>query len=287
MSIVFNYRVHHRTSVDGRLPEYTCWVCYNNIVKLVFSEYPAKYEGYVFPYKVWAIEESKDERSVLLNQGFLPSRMKIGLWYLARSLRIDLQTFTESSENRRVVKNTHVFSCEVQEKSAFSLTEEKLHWVSTFAKEVAKKAEYSASSVKRIFSSHASARVMVWLSEGVEVGYSPLMETDRAIFYWHGFHKSDITNSGLGARMMLEAVKWAKEHGKQYAYLGTVYTNASLYKTNYKGWQFFNGFRWSNSKEELKFLIGKDQYDDGNELLMDEKYRERFYNNDIVRMLKG
>jgi len=54
---------------------------------------------------------------------------------------------------------------------------------------------------------------------------------------------------------MLEAVNWAKESGKEYLYLGTCYEESALYKTEFKGVEFFNGFRWSDNLEELKGLV--------------------------------
>ena len=253
-------------------------------MRLKFSEYPAKYEDYRFPYKVWALEDSPAERDELLDMGFLPSRMKIGLWYLARSMRVDLADFTESSENRRVTKNTAEYGFNVSD-SLPSLRDEENAWVFEFAKSVAKGSDYSETSVKRVFSKHLSQRVFTWERDGEIVGYVPLMVTEKAIFYWLAFYKEDKFATGLGSRMMLEAIKWAKDEGKTHAYLGTVYTNSSLYKTNFKGWEFFDGFGWSGDKEKLKYMIGKDRYDDSPELLMDKEFRKRFYNDRLREMV--
>ena len=252
-----------------------------------FSEYPASYEEYKFPYKVWAIEDSSDERDELLNMGFVPSRMKIGLWYLARSMRVDLSKFSESSENRRVVKNTSEYGFSFSKDISLNLSDEKNRWVFDFAKSVAKKSEYSSSSVKRVFSKYLSQGIFVWERDGEIAGYVPVMITKESIFYWLGFYKEDKFKTGLGSRMMLEAIKWATDNGKSHAYLGTVYTNSSLYKTNFKGWEFFNGFEWSNDKDQLKYLIGKDRYDDSPELLMDEEFKKRFYDGRVMKVLEG
>ncbi|MCA9392547.1 hypothetical protein KC614_05125, partial [candidate division WWE3 bacterium] len=69
-------------------------------MRLIFSEYPAEYESYRFPYQVWGVQEDDDDADDALELGFMPSRMKIGLWYLGRSLRISMKRFKENSENR-------------------------------------------------------------------------------------------------------------------------------------------------------------------------------------------
>lgn len=244
-------------------------------MKLLFSEYPATYSEYKFPYHIWAWQEPKDETDSLLAQGFLPTRFKINLWYLARSSRVNLDTFEESSENRRILKNTHDFSFEEVEQHAFTLTDEYMGIVRSFLKTV--DTEFSDAAIKRLFSSHLCNKIIIWKKDGNVMGLSPILTTDQSYFYWYGFYHPDYQSSGIGMRMMLHAVLLAKEEGKKYVYIGTVYTKGSLYKTNFEGFEFFNGFQWRNSKDELKYLIEKDGKSKGHDLFKDERYMENFY----------
>jgi len=246
-------------------------------MQLLFSEYPATYKSYTFPYQVWAKEESTTERDQLLAQGFLPTRQKIGLWYLARSSRIALDRFEVSSENRRVLKNTDQFTATVTKASQFTLTQEHFQVIRTFCIQTIG-TTFSESSVKRMFSPHWCSTVIEWHKDGVLVGVSPVLETDSSIFYWYGFLDPEQSKSGLGMRMMLEAVMQAKEAGRQFGYVGTTYTKSSLYKTNLKGFEFFNGFGWSNNEDELKYLLEKDTHRESPELFKDTEYLKRFHN---------
>lgn len=255
-------------------------------MKLIYSEYPADYSKYRFPYQVWGIEESVNDRDQLLAQGFLPSRMKIGLWYLARSSRVDLQKFTESSENRRIIKNTNDFEVQVQPIGEFKLTDDMLTMVERFSKKKMD-GKLSAKAIKRIFSPHMSEFVMIWSLNGGVVGFVPIMKTLGAIYYWFAFYDDTNIESGLGLRMMLEAVKYAQLAKLKYAYLGTVYTNSALYKTNFNGFEYFNGFEWSTNKDELKYLIGKDQYKDNDELFKDDIYLNRFHDSSLNILLRN
>jgi len=255
-------------------------------MKLLFSEYPAQYSNYQFPYQVWAVEESNNERDALLAQGFLPTRFKIGLWYLARSCRVNLPNFEESSENRRIVKNTEQFASTVTHAKEFALEPEHFALIHTFCNEVIG-TDFSESSIKRIFSSHLCSKVIEWHDADRLVGVSPVLETNEAIFYWYGFLDPAYSKSGLGMRMMLEAVMQAKEAGKQFGYVGTIYTKSSLYKTNLKGFEFFNGLGWSDNEDELKYLLEKDTHHESPELFKDAEYLKRFHNaqhiGDIIK----
>lgn len=245
-------------------------------MQLVFSEYPSNYEQYQFPYQVWAIESSFSERDELLRQGFIPSRARVGLWYLARSMRINLKDFQISSENRRVIKNTSDFTYQIKQTGDWRLPPAELAWVIDFAEQKTGGA-FAVSSIKRVFEQRLSTVVFVWRdSSGKTVGYVPVMQTDRAVFYWLAFYKPELFKSGLGSRMMLEVLDWAQGDGKAFGYLGTVYSNSSLYKTNFSGWEFFNGWQWSSDKELLKYLIGRKQVAEQIELLKDEEFVARF-----------
>lgn len=253
-------------------------------MRLLFSEYPAQYDNYQFPYQVWAMEESTAERDALLAQGFLPTRLKIGLWYLARSCRVNLQEFEESSENRRIVKNTQQFLATVTKTEQFTLEQKHLSLISAFCKEVIG-TDFAESSLKRIFSKHLCTKVIEWHEGETLVGLSPIMETESSIFYWYGFLNPEFSKSGLGMRMMLDAVMRAKTEGKTHAYIGTIYTAGSLYKTNFKGLEFFNGLGWSNNEDELKYMLEKDTNPQSPELFKDTEYLNRFHNAQHIGQL--
>ena len=67
-------------------------------------------------------------------------------------------------------------------------------------------------------------------------------------------------------------------------YLGTCYSGTALYKTQFAGAEFFNGFRWSNDLDELKFIIKRDKKELTQHLLETEEYREAFYKGDLGKI---
>ena len=75
-------------------------------MKIFRSESFVDYSTYTFNYAIYCLKESQNELPQIYNKGFLPYSNNIELkqetYYLARSLRVDLKNFKETSENRRV-----------------------------------------------------------------------------------------------------------------------------------------------------------------------------------------
>jgi arginyl-tRNA--protein-N-Asp/Glu arginylyltransferase len=188
-------------------------------------------------------------------------------------LRIDLDKFELSSENRRILNKTEGFKFDLFDLDKFDYTNEIQKnckdWFNTrFNRKV-----ISAQGVKKVFLEDNNNKVFVWKSSSEIVGFVPCIESDDLIYYNFAFYNPDYYKSNLGARMMLQAVIYAKEQGKKYIYLGSIYTQGSLYKTEFNGFEFFNGMSWTSNKSELKYLL---DYDVDDYMLRDESYRKTF-----------
>ena len=57
-----------------------------------------------------------------------------------------------------------------------------------------------------------------------------------------------------------------------------------LYKTQFDGAEFFNGFRWSDTLTELKYILHRDQKDLRQHLLETEAYRDDFYKGSLEKI---
>ena len=85
--------------------------------------------------------------------------------------------------------------------------------------------------------------------------------------------------------MMTSSVAFFAERHFQFLYLGSCYRQNALYKTQFSGAEFFNGFRWSASLDELKYLIRREQHDVRQHLLETEDYRQTFYDGELARII--
>jgi hypothetical protein len=84
--------------------------------------------------------------------------------------------------------------------------------------------------------------------------------------------------------MMTSAVNLFTERGFEFLYLGSCYSQNALYKTQFAGAEFFNGVRWSDNLDELKYLIRRDRHD--HHLLESEEYRRNFYGGELNRVVE-
>ena len=96
----------------------------------------------------------------------------------------------------------------------------------------------------------------VW--RGLGVSYANLGENEKAI---HAF------------TACLEA---EPRSALTHIYLGTCYSKSALYKTQFRGCEFFNGFRWTNHLAELKALLRR-QSQPGKHYLEDAAALGEFY----------
>ena len=91
---------------------------------------------------------------------------------------------------------------------------------------------------------------------GDEVGTSTLyLEENAMVFYYYAFYDLNYYARNLGMYMMTSAVDYFAHKHFNYIYLGSCYSRNALYKTQFLGAEFFNGFCWSNNLNELKYLL--------------------------------
>lgn len=254
-------------------------------MKLFFSEFKANYSQYHFPYQVWLLKEEGDSWDEIYNAGFLPMRNIPGVFYLSRNVRVNLENFELSSENRRILKKSESFEAKLASLNEFDYTPKVQKLCKDYANERLG-GIFTSASIKSVFSGKVYSHVFVFSKNGEseEAGFAVVKITEKNLQYGHSFYNINFLEENLGARMMLEAVVWAKENSKNYAYLGTCYEKSSLYKTEFKGVEFFNGFGWNDNLDELKYLLirEKQQY-----LLKDREYLEKFHENDFHKILNN
>lgn len=252
-------------------------------MKLIFGEHKPNYSLYNFPYQVWLLKEENDSVDGIYNMGFLPMRNLYNVYYLCRSLRVALNRFVPSSENRRILRKTENISFDILDTGDFEYTGEVQRFCLKYSKERIGPGIFSAKSLKSIFKGSTFNKIFVFKENKNEVvGYAVCYENKNLLHYSHSFYNVEYFEKSLGAGMMLKCIIWAKENQKKYSYLGTCYEQKTLYKTEYDGCEFYNGFRWSSDLEELKYLIinNSDRY-----LFKNKEYLEKYYKSDLNDIL--
>ena len=249
-------------------------------MKLVFSEAQADYSHYIFPYAIWAFPESGETPGDLFQLGFLPSSRELDRFYLCRQVRVDLQKYRPSSENRRILRKGEGIAAELIARTEFDYTAERREFYKAYADSKFGKEVMPYDRLDLLFESKITSHVLIFKdpASGAEVGTVTLyLEPGRLAYYYYAFYDLNFCGRNLGMYMMTFAVSFFAERGLPFLYLGSCYSANALYKTQFSGVEFFNGFRWSANLEELKYLIRRAENKQRQHLLETEEYRRMFY----------
>jgi arginyl-tRNA--protein-N-Asp/Glu arginylyltransferase len=259
-------------------------------VKLLFSEQKPDYDHYQFPYAIWAIPEDGEAPSEIFNAGFLPSSRNLDRFYLCRQIRVSLGGFKPSSENRRIVRKGAGIIVELIPRDQFDYTPERRQFFKTYADIKFGNDVMSFERLDALFSSPIISHLLVFTdaATNAEVGVATLyVEGGELAYYYYAFYDLNYYARNLGMFMMTSAVTLFAERGFKHLYLGTCYSPPALYKIQFVGAEFFNGFRWSDNLTELKYIIKRDKKELYQHLLESEDYRKEFYSGDLGQIAEA
>ncbi len=192
------------------------------------------------------------------SDGFVFTRIGKGVMNQTRSLRIDLNKFELSSENRRVLTRTEELVLSIQP-IPYAKYEWTIHKMGKkfYEKKFGEKT-FSAQKIKELIADEEKSnfnKLFIYKKDGNNIGYCICLETKNILHYCYPFYQLQNTNyqlPNLGMGMMLKAIVWAKENGKKYTYLGSFQRPSDVYKLQFTGLEWFDGKEWQNDLNELK-----------------------------------
>ncbi|MFQ5629760.1 MAG: hypothetical protein ACE5I1_13430, partial [bacterium] len=215
-------------------------------MKLLFSEHKSDYPNYIFPYAIWAIPEESETPADIFAKGFLPASRNFERYYMCRHVRVALQHFTPSSENRRIFKKSKGIELALLSRSDFDYTPERRHFFKTYADIKFGKDVMTYGRLDTLFDAKIVSHVLLFTDcqSGKEVGAVTLyLEPSRLAFYYYAFYDLNYYERNLGMFMMTSAVAHFAGLQYEHLYLGSCYSRNALYKTQFAGAEFFNGFK--------------------------------------------
>ena len=230
-------------------------------MKIFLSENLVDYGTYTFNYAIYALKESQEELPVIYNKGFLPYTGHTGLsrevFYHARSLRVDLSKFADTSENRRVNRMVEPLNIrvEVVAKSDFDIhNQEFVSFCETYISERIGDEHMSHERLNFILEQETGSHFFIFKNDQKTLGYVYAALNSEMVHYWFAFFDTEYMHShSLGKWMMWRVITWAKENNLKYAYLGTAYKPAALYKIrDHKGLEYWDGNIWNTDINQLK-----------------------------------
>jgi arginyl-tRNA--protein-N-Asp/Glu arginylyltransferase len=197
--------------------------------------------------------------SAMYGDGFVFTRIKRGAMTQTRSVRIDLKKFELSSENRRVLRKTENIEMRITR-----LPHPDYDWriakmgFDFYTKKFGKKT-FSANKIKELLTSEQSNYnlLMKFIDHDSKesVGYAICFDNKDLLHYAYPFYNLNSSISNLGMGMMTKAIVWAKEQDKKFVYLGSAKNSTAIYKTQFSGFEWFDGKEWQTNIEELKKIL--------------------------------
>ncbi len=227
-------------------------------MKIFKSESLVDYSTYTFNYANYCIKESQNELPTIYEAGFLPYSNDITLqeevFYMARSLRVELERFNASSENRRVARKIAELdiTLEVLDYNIFEKTSEFEDFCFDYASQRFSNA-ITRDRLSYILNAKSIQKIFHFYSKAKTLGYVIAITEGNTLHYWFAFFSLEYPKYALGKWMMYSVINWAKENAYDYVYLGTCYGEKSLYKVrDFKGLAFWNGNGWNQDVKLLK-----------------------------------
>jgi leucyl-tRNA---protein transferase len=205
---------------------------------------------------------SESEITEKYAQGYILTRIDKGIMNQIRSVRIDLQKFELSSENRRILRKADNMQLEIQK---LPLSDQSYDWkIHKLGKDFYSNKfgdnVFSASKIKELITNdHKSNYTHLYkyidISSNNVIGYAILYQNQHIVHYAYPFYEFEIYNSNYGMAMMLNAIVDAQLTHKKYIYLGSATTIKDKYKLQFKGIEWFENNIWSNDIEKLKKIL--------------------------------
>lgn len=254
-------------------------------MKLLFSEYKSDYTNYIFPYAIWALAEDGETPADFFSRGFLPASPEFERFYMCRHLRVALEHFRPSSENRRILRKGKGIGLELVPRNEFDYTPARRNFCKTYADIKFGDGVMTLERLDRLFSSPIVSHLLVFTEQtsGKEIGVVMLyLEPEKLAYYYYAFYDLNYQNRSLGMFMMTSALAHFAALGFEHIYLGSCYSKNALYKTQFAALEFFNGLEWSDKLAELKYLITRDSKSVTQHLLETDDFLDRFYPQGIA-----
>ncbi len=229
-------------------------------MKIFKSEFAHSYKTYSFGYCEYAEVEDADSFADVYAEGFLPYSGTKGVkrtCYLARSARVRLADFSFSSENRRIAKqfdgqftkrSIPIEEFDTNDKTFLAFCADyflKRHGEGVMPEE----------RLRTILDAGFITHIDVYETNDTRiVGYALMVNDVTMSHFWFSFYDLEYAYKSLGMWLMLDAARTAKQEGKEYFYVGTVYGEKALYKTNFEALEFFDGNVWNRDIKLLRSL---------------------------------
>lgn len=180
--------------------------------------------------------------------GLLPQRNNQNLWYSPKpesfSCRSKLVNFHLSSENRRILHKTSIFTFKkilLENFKYGSLVQKQcLRWIKLLGW------NFPVSSIKTVFTKHLFNTVYTYSLNQDIVAYAICYFTSTISHISYVFYDPKYSHQNLPIRLVLQTIIDSHDLGLEACYLGTFSRTNGFYKRTMPGFEYFKDNQWQN-----------------------------------------
>ena len=203
---------------------------------------------------------SPENISAMYNHGFVFTRLGKGVMHQTRLCRINLEKFSLTSENRRILKKTDNLRIGSSPLPLPSYPFEIGKMGKDFYEEKFGEKIMSANKIKEILMDENKSNFNALLNFAPStkvIGYAICYKNTELLHYSYPFYDLRIPNKDMGLGMMTNTIMFAKDNGLKYIYLGSLQRPTDTYKLQFEGLEWFDGKEWKTDLEEVKKILTK------------------------------
>ena len=201
---------------------------------------------------------SPENISKTYSDGFVFTRLGKGKTQQTRSVRVNLEKFTMSSENRRIIKKV-----EGLELASTPLPLKDYDFkLGKLAKDFYEKkfgvGVMSAQKIKEMITDAEKSNfntLFVYKKDTVPLGYAICYANNKIVHYSYPFYDLEDAPKDMGLAMMTLAIRHAKEADMRYIYLGSLQRPSDPPKLQFEGLEWFDGKAWQTDIDEVKKIL--------------------------------
>jgi arginyl-tRNA--protein-N-Asp/Glu arginylyltransferase len=203
---------------------------------------------------------SPENIASMYDRGYVFTRIGKGVMHQTRSVRINLNEFELSSENRRILKKTDGL-CLIDYTLPLKEYDYKIGKLAKdFYDTKFEPGIMSAQKVKEMITDVSKSNFNRLLAfEPIEadrqLGNVICYANDSMLHYSYPFYDLNSSAKDMGLGMMIRAIDHAKKSGMKYFYLGSLQRPGDVYKLQFKGLEWFGGNEWTADIEAAKELL--------------------------------
>lgn len=231
-------------------------------MRVVFAECQPHYETYLAPYQVWGFLEEGESPATAFSLGMLPSNREMTRFYLTRGVRIRLDRYVETGAVRRVTRKCSHLRHQLVPRAAVELDASMVEMCLRYMNESKAWATRRTNSLDagslfaRLDGPTATHVLTVHdATVGLPVGLVLLYCEPPIAYYAMAWLDEAYRTVYVGKYMKILAIQEAVDAGLTHLYLGTCYSEAALYKTEFPGMEYFDGVAWSTDRHRLRLLL--------------------------------